>query len=197
MITILEDTRQQEKKHENKHAYFREKGILWRRVALDCGDYTLPNDRSVAIDTKKDLGELVNDIQAKTIPKKEVRALITDIFNRNGISQFFIETAYKIITDDDDGRFPEGEIEYFCNVNLLNDAARKDLKKVLIKYYGFFHRGIKRAENNMTKLIILIECPISINSISDVENWVNPRQKGYEHKVRKEWKIPRGSNFSE
>ena len=60
-VLILEDTRQQEKKHEAKHDYFRRAGVHWSRTALYCGDYTLPVDQSVCIDTKKDIQELIGD----------------------------------------------------------------------------------------------------------------------------------------
>ena len=57
-MTIIEDTRQQSGKHEKKHKYWLSKKVYWRRTALDCGDYTLPGNSSVCIDTKKDIEEL-------------------------------------------------------------------------------------------------------------------------------------------
>ena len=64
-MLILEDTRQQAQKHDLKHKWFEQNGITIRRQALYCGDYTLPTDQSVCIDTKKDIQELVSDICGK------------------------------------------------------------------------------------------------------------------------------------
>lgn len=64
-MILLEDTRQQAQKHDIKHRWFEKNGITIRRQALYCGDYTLPTDQSVCIDTKKDIQELVGDICGK------------------------------------------------------------------------------------------------------------------------------------
>lgn len=248
MITILEDTRQQEKKHENKHKYFRENGILWRRVALDCGDYALPNDRSVVIDTKKDIEEFIGDIQVKQMPKGAIRNGILSI---RKACDFSLETAnaiFNLITADDNGRFPEGEISQFCwnnriegtiykccvmqkngaankcvgtvyldekpndgmkteilmkypsshKVTVKTTTAEKEFQNLYVQRYGFLHRDIKRAVNNGTKFILLIEANRSINSIDDVEHrFVNKRQWLYEQRVRKDWDIPRGVDFAQ
>lgn len=61
-MIILEDTRQQVKKHEEKHKWFAENGIKIERCRLYVGDYTLPNNQSICIDTKKDLQELIQDV---------------------------------------------------------------------------------------------------------------------------------------
>lgn len=248
MITILEDTRQQEKKHENKHKYFRENGILWRRVALDCGDYALPNDRSVVIDTKKDIEEFIGDIQVKQMPKGAIR---NEILSIHKACDFSLETAnsiFNLITADDNGRFPEGEISQFCWNNRIegtiykccvmqkngaankcvgtvyldekpNDGmkaeilmkypgshkvavktttAEKEFQNLYVQRYGFLHRDIKRAVNNGTKFIFLIEANRNISSIDDVEHrFVNKRQWLYEQKIRKDWDIPRGVDFAQ
>lgn len=248
MITILEDTRQQEKKHENKHKYFRENGILWRRVALDCGDYALPNDRSVVIDTKKDIEEFIGDIQVKQMTKGSIR---NEILSIHKACDFSLETAnaiFNLITADDNGRFPEGEISQFCwnnriegtiykccvmqkngaankcvgtvyldekpndgmkteilmkypgshKVTVKTTTAEKEFQNLYVQRYGFLHRDVKRAVNNGTKFIILIEANCSINSIDDVEHrFVNKRQWLYEQRVRKDWDIPRGVDFAQ
>lgn len=64
-MLILEDTRQQADKHDTKHRWFEKHGIDIRRQALYVGDYTLPTNQSVCIDTKKDIQELVSDICGK------------------------------------------------------------------------------------------------------------------------------------
>lgn len=61
-MIILEDTRQQASKHDAKHKFFSDHGIEVRRQALYVGDYTLPTNQSICIDTKKDLQEVVNNV---------------------------------------------------------------------------------------------------------------------------------------
>jgi len=61
-MLILEDTRQQADKHDLKHKWFEDNGIKVERCRLFVGDYTLPANQSICIDTKKDLGELVNNV---------------------------------------------------------------------------------------------------------------------------------------
>lgn len=65
MKILLEDTRQQNQKHSKKHDWFTQNGIEIRRCRLYVGDYTLPADQSVCVDTKKDIQELVSDICGK------------------------------------------------------------------------------------------------------------------------------------
>ena len=64
-MILLEDTRNQTGKHDIKARWFAEHGVEVRRTKLYCGDYTLPTDQSVCIDTKKDIQELVSDICGK------------------------------------------------------------------------------------------------------------------------------------
>ncbi len=61
-MIILEDSRQQELKHETKHEWFAENGIEIRRSKLYVGDYTLPTNQSICIDTKASIEELVSNI---------------------------------------------------------------------------------------------------------------------------------------
>lgn len=65
-MIILEDTRNQVGKHDLKHKYFEDNGIEIRRTKLYCGDYTLPSNQSICIDTKKDIQELIGDICGKS-----------------------------------------------------------------------------------------------------------------------------------
>lgn len=64
-MILLEDTRQQAKKHEIKHRYFDANGIKVERSKLYVGDYTLPTNQSVCVDSKKDIAELIGDICGK------------------------------------------------------------------------------------------------------------------------------------
>lgn len=58
----FEDTRNKAGKHKNIEEYCNKNGIEIVRQSLCVGDYTLPADHSVCIDTKKDLSELVLDL---------------------------------------------------------------------------------------------------------------------------------------
>lgn len=64
-MIILEDSRQQADKHNIKNARFEKLGIELRRTKLYVGDYTLPTNQSVCVDTKKDIQELIGDICGK------------------------------------------------------------------------------------------------------------------------------------
>lgn len=59
-MTIIEDSRQQIGKHDIKNAYFAENGINVVRSKLPYGDYALCPQ--IAVDTKKDIYELAQDI---------------------------------------------------------------------------------------------------------------------------------------
>ena len=65
-MIILCDTRQQARKHKTKDKYFADHGIEVRRTKLYVGDYTLPTNQGVCIDTKKDIQELIGDICGKS-----------------------------------------------------------------------------------------------------------------------------------
>lgn len=68
-MIILEDTRQQNSKHDMKHKYFEENGIEVRRTKLYCGDYTLPTDQSVCVDSKASIAEIANNVCGKEHPR--------------------------------------------------------------------------------------------------------------------------------
>lgn len=59
-MIIVEDSRQQEGKHENKHKWWSDNGHHLIRSKLPYGDYALPP--KVAIDTKMSMGEIANNI---------------------------------------------------------------------------------------------------------------------------------------
>lgn len=64
-MIILEDSRQQAGKHENIMRWFTAHGIEIKRTKLLCGDYTLPTDQTVCIDTKYGLSEVYGDLIGK------------------------------------------------------------------------------------------------------------------------------------
>lgn len=56
------DSRQQEGKHKLKHDYFESLGIKLVRSKLLVGDYCIPSNGSIVVDTKKDMMELYGDM---------------------------------------------------------------------------------------------------------------------------------------
>lgn len=186
-LILIEDSRQQRLKHNHKRDYFRSQGIVVRKEALDCGDYTLINDRSVVVDTKKDIQELIGDIQVKQMPLKEIIPAVDEIYEKYNLQGFPREKLVRVIYDSDEGRYPEREILLICNEHNFPDDAEKEFQKLYVKRHGFFHRGLKRAEYGEVKLYVLIEddggyCDRSrtiynkpVTCIEDLFSWRNPR----------------------
>lgn len=61
-MIIIEDTRNQTNKHRNIHKYCKENGIEIVRSKMVVGDYTLPTNQAVCIDTKKDMVEVYGNL---------------------------------------------------------------------------------------------------------------------------------------
>lgn len=174
-MLILEDTRQQEFKHSSKHDYFRSVGVSWNRTALYCGDYTLPTDQSVCIDTKKDIHELIGDIQVKQMPKKDIKANVLAVAEKGIISADLAEQIYHAISDDDADRYAEKEINDLCFRNNVPESHTSAFQQLYVKRHGFFHRGLKRAQNSGVKLYVLVENEDGVESINDLFYWHNKR----------------------
>lgn len=119
-MIVLKDTRQQAKKHSLKDDYFEQHGVYQQRTKLYCGDYTLPTDQSVCIDTKQNIGELINDIHVKVINKTDLNKKLILLCEVLHISEELKNEILHIIADEDEGRFPEKEISDFCYRNKLN-----------------------------------------------------------------------------
>lgn len=174
-MLILEDSRQQERKHEIKHSYFRSVGVHWNRTALYCGDYTLPADQSVCIDTKKDIQELIGDIQVKQMSKSDIKQNVFELAESNHIGFDLAEQIYHAICDDDVDRFAEKEINDICFKNGIPERVINEFQSLYVKRHGFFHRGLKRAQNSGIRLIVLVDNRDGVKSIEDLFRWVNSR----------------------
>lgn len=59
---IIEDTRQQDGKHDHVNAWFHAAGIRVVRTEMLVGDYTLPTNQSVCVDTKYGLSEVYGNL---------------------------------------------------------------------------------------------------------------------------------------
>lgn len=76
-MTIIEDTRQKDGKHDIKHRAFDASGVRVTRCKLPYGDYALPP--KVAVDTKENLGEIAQNIANEhTRFRNECVAALTD-----------------------------------------------------------------------------------------------------------------------
>ena len=60
MITVVEDSRQKEGKHQQKHIGFDNLGVDLLRCKLPFGDYALPPE--VSVDTKENLEEIAGNL---------------------------------------------------------------------------------------------------------------------------------------
>lgn len=177
-MIILEDSRQQESKHKVKHKWFLEHGVHWNRSALQCGDYQLPGDGSVAVDTKKDIQELIGDIQFKAMSKNEIHMRIRDIAIQYCITENdFLDNVYHLITDDDSDRFVEKELSDYCFQKDIPEGALKEFQNLYVKRHGFFHRGLIRAKKYGVKLYVLVENKDRVTDLESLSKWMNPRRK--------------------
>ena len=61
-MILLEDTRNPISKHRNIHEWAAREGVTIKRTKLLVGDYTLPTDQSVCIDTKAGMHEVYSNI---------------------------------------------------------------------------------------------------------------------------------------
>jgi len=66
-IKIIEDSRQQNGKHDLKNEYFQKNGIKVLRSKLPFGDYALIDNMSVIVDTKKDMMEIEGNLTKQHI----------------------------------------------------------------------------------------------------------------------------------
>ena len=61
-MIIQQDTRQKKKHHTVKEQWFKNNGITIVNSKMLVGDYMIPSDGSVSVDTKKDIGELYSNL---------------------------------------------------------------------------------------------------------------------------------------
>jgi ribosome-associated protein len=113
-MIILEDTRNQVGKHDLKAEYFENNGIEIRRTKLYVGDYTLPTNQSICIDTKKDIQELIGDICGKQHERFRAELLRAQ---ESGIKLI-------ILVEDDGGYCDYKKTIYNKPVTCLDDLFR-------------------------------------------------------------------------
>lgn len=62
MLTVVQDTREQAKKHDHVLSCFASEGVKVVRSKLYVGDYTRLDKQDICVDTKKDLQEVYGNI---------------------------------------------------------------------------------------------------------------------------------------
>lgn len=96
-MILLEDTRQQDKKHSAKHKHFTEHGVEIRRTKLYVGDYTLPTNQRVCVDSKFSILEICADVCSKDHARfireieraKEIGVVLYVLIeNKDGVTDF-------------------------------------------------------------------------------------------------------------
>lgn len=170
---ILEDSRQQESKHYIKHKRWMQQGIHWNRGALIVGDYQLPSDGSIAVDTKFSIQELEGDVTFHAMSQKAIKEKLQDMF----LFEQDRERLFHLIVDDDSERFPEKEISDYCYKHDIAESTMKQVQELYVKRHGFFHRGLVRAKNYGVKLYVLVDNKDGVTDIQSLFRWVNPRRK--------------------
>jgi len=99
-MIIFEDTAQKIGKHQNIYDYCKSNGITIERQQLNAGDYTLPANQSVCVDTKYGLKEVAQNVCTSDISrlKKEIiRAKRFGIRLVFLIEEAGIESVYDVI----------------------------------------------------------------------------------------------------
>lgn len=83
-----------------------------------------------------------------------------------------------------------------CDISV---DTKQNLQEVVGNIQGKSHARFRDevilAMNAGIKLYILVEHGGKIKCLEDVQYWINPRIYLWEKKIRKEWNIPKGSDF--
>lgn len=133
MIKIAEDKGQQKKKHEVKHKWFADNGIELVQLPLPVGDYILLDERvqevverrgdklkkmdllgvtKISVDTKKDLGEVTNNICGKSHARFRDECILAQ---QNGIKLIvLVEHSRFIKSLEDVGNWKNPRVWQYC-----------------------------------------------------------------------------------
>ena len=115
-MIILADSRQHDKKHIEKEKWFAEHGVEVRRTKLYVGDYTLPRDQSVCVDTKKNIQELVSNVLDKDNRKNEDDK---PRFRKELLRAKEADIKLIILVENEDGITQLSELHKWVNPRLL------------------------------------------------------------------------------
>ena len=166
-MILLEDTRQQAKKHDIKHQWFEKNGITIRRQALYVGDYTLPTNQSICVDSKFSIQELVGDICGKQHER----------FRNECIRAQEAGIQLIILTENVGGKVGRGEI-YNPTITKLEELHRWKNPRLFI-----FERG-RQKYPNCTRGITLQKACMTMKAKYGVEFLFTTPQKSAEMIVK-------------
>lgn len=135
-MIILEDTRQQTARHKIKQKWFEENGITVMRTKLFVGDYTLPTNQSLCIDTKKDLLEVAGNICGK-----QHERFRNELIRAN-------EAGIKLIILIEDDVYDWNSIKYWKNKNTkVKGEVLEKAMKTMEEKYGVKFEFCKKSES--------------------------------------------------
>lgn len=145
-MILLEDTRNQVSKHKMKNNWFAENDIEVRRTKLYVGDYTLPANQKICVDTKENIGEIVNNICGKSHER----------FRNELIRAQEAEIQLYILVENEDGINCLEDVKKWHNPRL--DIYVRDTSNLLGYYQNGRPRfGKKRKYPTATKGITLFK----------------------------------------
>lgn len=145
-MTIIEDKAQQEDKHLLKHNWWAENGIAFERFPLPAGDYIVANEKvmnviqrkqergievkkmdflgtyTVAVDTKKDMQEIVGNICGKQHPRFRDECILAQ---NNGIKLYvLVENTEGVKSIDDVFRWRNPRLERYNKVACMHSYGK-------------------------------------------------------------------------
>ena len=165
-MIIIEDKGNKEDKHIAKHLYFESHGIYWERYPLPCGDYILGNEAvmdvitrkqkrsmepkkmdflgtyTVAVDTKKDMQEIVGNICGKEHARFRDECILAQ---NNGI------TLYVLVENEDGVRSLE-------DVKNWHNPRTERYEKILRMHSMGKWKSVKKPKSAPTSGETLYKC---------------------------------------
>lgn len=145
-MTIIEDKAQQENKHLQKHEWWEKNKINYERFPLPAGDYIIANEKvmdvisrkqkrgievkkmdflgtyDVAVDTKKDMQEIVGNICGKQHARFRDECILAQ---NNGIKLYvLVENSEGIKTIDDVFHWRNPRLERYNKVAFMQNRGK-------------------------------------------------------------------------
>lgn len=176
-MTIIEDKAQQANKHNNKHQYWEKSGVDYIQLPLPVADYILMNDKvqdvinrkahrgievkkmdllgtyTVAVDTKKDLQEIISNICGAQHDRFRDECLLAQ---NNGIKMY-------VLIEDDGGYCDKKQTIYNKPVTCIEDLCSWKNPRLFIWQKG------KQKYPSATKGQTLAKAMLSMESKYGVE----------------------------
>lgn len=144
-INLIEDSRQQANKHDEKNKFFNKEKINVLRSKLPFGDYSLVNDMSIAVDTKMNFLEIEHDL---TTDHVRFRNEIINA-NKNGI-------GLVILIEEKVQYFNLEEVKHFYQIPKWQSTTYKHKKNEPVAYFNV-ETIVKSMETMQQKYGVLFE----------------------------------------